>query len=78
MRVGNIANKLIISVFLSVLFSQEICGGIQITSIDFNPETEWGNIIVFHLEIPDTSIYAPYFYLQTDDEFVQIFLKQLF
>ena len=57
---------------MSVLFSQEICGGIQITSIDFNPETEWGNLIFFHLEIPDTSIYAPYFYLQTDDEFVQI------
>jgi len=72
MRVGKIANKLIIGVFLSVLFSQEICGEIQITSIDFNPETEWGNLIFFHLEIPDTSIYAPYFYLQTDDEFVQI------
>jgi len=72
MRVGNIANKLIIGVFLSVLFSQEICDEIQITSIDFNPETEWGNLLFFHLDIPDTFIYAPYFYLQTDDEFVQI------
>ena len=72
MRICRIANKLAIGIFFTILFSQEICDEFQITSIYFNPETEWGNLLFFHLDIPDTSIYAPYFYLQTDDEFVQI------
>lgn len=62
----------VMGMLLTFSFSQDICDEFHITSVDFNPDTEWGNLLIFYLDVPDTSIYAPYFFLQTDDEFLQI------
>ena len=52
--------------------NQNICNEIEIINLNFLPETEWGNLLIFEIAIPDTSIYAPYFFLSTDDEFIEI------
>ena len=64
--------SLVLIVCPAFLFSQEICQEFQIVDLDFLPESEWGNQLIFYMDIPDTSIYAPYFYLQTDDEYFEI------
>lgn len=64
--------KFVMGMLLTYSFSQDICEEFHIISFDFNPDTEWGNLLLFYVDVPDTSIYAPYFFLQTDDEFLQI------
>lgn len=55
-----------------ILISQPICDEFEIVHLDVEPDSPWGNLLYFDVEIPDTSIYAPYFFLRTDDEFIQI------
>ena len=54
------------------IFSQNICEEFEVVNLDFEPATEWGNLLWFDVEIPDTSIYAPYFFLTTNDEFIHV------
>ena len=54
-----------------ILIGQPICEEFVIVHLDFETNTQWGNLLNFDIEIPDTSIYAPYFFLTTNDEFIQ-------
>jgi len=54
------------------IFSQDICDEFEVLNLEFEPDTEWGNLLQFEVEIPDTSIYAPYFYLSTEDNYIQV------
>lgn len=59
-------------VLFNGILTQNICDEFEVIHLEFEPQTEWGNLLRFELEVPDTSIYAPYFYLSTDDDFIQI------
>ena len=50
----------------------EICEEFAINNIQMMPNTEWGNMLFFYIDIPDVELYAPYFILQTDDEYLSI------
>ena len=50
----------------------EICEGFNIYDIQIIQDTEWGDLLYIDLYIPEVSIYGPYFFLQTDDEYLNI------
>ena len=50
----------------------EICEEFAINNIQMMPNTEWGNMLFFYIDIPEVELYAPYFILQTDDEYLSI------
>ena len=50
----------------------EICEEFAINNIQIIPNTEWGNGLLFYIEIPEVELYAPDFTLQTDDQYLSI------
>ena len=50
----------------------ELCEDFSINSIQMIPNTEWGNMLFFFLDIPEVELYAPDFILETDDEYLSI------
>ena len=59
-------------VLFNGIFAQNICDDFEVIHLEFEPQTEWGNLLRFDILIPDTSIYAPYFFLQSNDEYIEI------
>ena len=50
----------------------EICEEFVINNIQMMPNTEWGNLLFFYVDIPEVELYAPDFILQTDDEYLSV------
>ncbi|MDP6685022.1 MAG: Ca2+-dependent phosphoinositide-specific phospholipase C [Candidatus Marinimicrobia bacterium] len=50
----------------------EICEEFAINNIQIIPNTEWGNGLLFYIDIPEVDLYAPDFTLQTDDQYLSI------